>query len=386
MHRESATPHKTTKTTSTHTVRTAHTAARATATRALLATAIAGSLALGLAACTNTDTNGANNAASGTSTSADDSNAAFPVTIKHAFGVTTINQAPQRVATVGWANHEVPLALGVVPVGMSKATFGDDNDNGILPWVEDKLKELGADSGEKKPAIFDETDGIPFEQVAETKPDVILASYSGITQEDYDTLSKIAPVVAYPSTAWGTSLKDMITMNSKALGKAPEGEKLVADLDNKTADALDAHPELKGKKVLFTAFGGSTDPSKLGFYSTKDPRMGFLVDHGLAAPELVARESERSDQFWIEASTEKPEQFADVDVLLAYSSGKPDDDKKKLADMQADPLLKKVPAIAKGKVVFLENGPLGAAANPSPLGIDWGIDRYFGEIAKALKS
>ncbi len=31
--------------------------------------------------------------------------------------------------------------------------------------------------------------------------EVILASYSGLTQEDYDTLSKIAPVVAYPAVA-----------------------------------------------------------------------------------------------------------------------------------------------------------------------------------------
>ena len=46
--------------------------------------------------------------------------------------------------------------------------------------------------------LFDETDGIDFEAVADTQPDVILASYSGLTQEEYDTLSKIAPVVAYP--------------------------------------------------------------------------------------------------------------------------------------------------------------------------------------------
>ena len=129
------------------------------------------------------------------------SSSAFPVTIEHAFGETTIEAKPERVATVAWANHEVPLALGVVPVGMGEATWGDDDDDGVLPWVEDKLEELGADT----PVLFDETDGIDFEAVADTEPDVILASYSGLTQEDYDTLSKIAPVVAYPEVAWGTS-------------------------------------------------------------------------------------------------------------------------------------------------------------------------------------
>ena len=34
--------------------------------------------------------------------------AQFPVTIKHALGETTIESQPERVATVAWANHEVP--------------------------------------------------------------------------------------------------------------------------------------------------------------------------------------------------------------------------------------------------------------------------------------
>ena len=103
--------------------------------------------------------------------------AQFPVTIKHAFGETTIEAQPERVATVSWANHEVPIALGVIPVGMSKATWGDDDNDGVLPWVEEKLTELGAET----PVLFDETDGIDFEAVADTQPDVILASYSGLT-------------------------------------------------------------------------------------------------------------------------------------------------------------------------------------------------------------
>ena len=36
----------------------------------------------------------------------------YPITIQHALGTTVITQKPERVATVNWANHEVPLALG----------------------------------------------------------------------------------------------------------------------------------------------------------------------------------------------------------------------------------------------------------------------------------
>jgi iron complex transport system substrate-binding protein len=98
----------------------------------------------GLMACGDSSETGEAKAGGGSS-------AAFPVTIKHALGTATIKAKPERVATVNWANHEVPLALGVVPVGMAAANFGDDNGDGVLPWVEKRLKELGA----KPPLLFD---------------------------------------------------------------------------------------------------------------------------------------------------------------------------------------------------------------------------------------
>ncbi len=125
----------------------------------------------------------------------------FPITIDHAFGQTVIAQRPERVATVAWANHEVPLALGVVPVGFAAAGFGDEDGDGLLPWVAARVDDLGADT----PPLFDEGDGIDFEAVAATQPDVILAAYSGLSRSDYDTLSMIAPVVAYPASPWSTS-------------------------------------------------------------------------------------------------------------------------------------------------------------------------------------
>ncbi|GAB2451751.1 iron complex transport system substrate-binding protein [Conyzicola lurida] len=309
---------------------------------------------------------------------ADDTEAAagdgvFPVTIEHVYGTTTIESKPERVATVAWSNHEVPLALGIVPVGMSKVTWGDDDDNGVLPWVEDTLEELGAET----PVLFDETDGIDFEAVADTEPDVILAAYSGLSQEEYDTLSKIAPVVAYPDVAWGASLSEMTLLNSKALGLEAEGEQLVADLESETDAALANHPELEGKKVLFS-FIDPTDFSQIGFYTSHDTRPGFLADHGLPMPEIVTEESEGTDEFYVTVSSEEADRFSDVDVFVTYG----DAGGTIVADLQADPLLSQIPAIAAGNIVVFENGtPLAASANPSPLSIGWGVDEYFGLLA-----
>src|SRR6478752_5092987 len=51
---------------------------------------------------------------------------AFPVTIEHAYGETAIEGKPERVATVAWANHEVPLALGLGVEGEQLVTDLDE--------------------------------------------------------------------------------------------------------------------------------------------------------------------------------------------------------------------------------------------------------------------
>jgi len=343
--------------------------------RVLLASALS---ALALAGCGSSDTSdgGATAADPTVSSSGDAADSAFPVTIKHAFGETTIESKPERVATVAWANHEVPLALDIVPVGMTKVTWGDDDDNGVLPWVEDKLKELGADT----PALFDETDGIPFEQVADTKPDVILAAYSGLTQEDYDTLSKIAPVIAQPGVAWATSMDDMIRMDSEALGLKTEGEELITSLDDKIDATIAKYPALSGKKILFT-YIDPKDLSQVGFYTLHDTRPGFLVEHGFPTPKIVEEKSAGTDEFYVTVSAENAEAFDDVDVFVTYG----DPDGSSIVDTaQADPLLSKIPAVAKGAIAVLpDSTPLSASANPSPLSIDWALDDYFALLADA---
>ncbi|KTR85872.1 iron-siderophore ABC transporter substrate-binding protein [Leucobacter chromiiresistens] len=338
--------------------------------RLLAAAGVAAALAIGLTACSPSSSDPASSAAGNP---ADDS--AFPVTIEHAYGETTITEKPERVASIAWANHEVPLALGIVPVGMSKATWGDDDDNGILPWVEEKLDELGAD----EPALFDETDGIDYEAVADTQPDVILAAYSGLTREEYDTLSKIAPVVAYPDVAWGTPVDEMIEMNSAALGLGAEGDALIEQLDSDADAALEAHSVLKDKKILF-AYIDPSDLSQVGYYTAADTRPGYLHDDlGLPLPSIV-EENADSEEFYLTASAEDADKFSDVDVFVTYG------DDSLIATLQADPLLSKIPAIAEGRIAILPDAtPIAASANPSPLSIPWGLDDYLGMLAAPLE-
>ncbi|WP_291046261.1 iron-siderophore ABC transporter substrate-binding protein [Herbiconiux sp.] len=334
----------------------------------LLALSTAALLTAGLAACSSPSSGSDGSAAAG-----GDSDFT-PITIEHALGTTTIETKPERVATVNWANHEVPLALGIVPVGMAAANFGDDDGDGVLPWVDEKLEELGAET----PVLFDETDGIDFEAVADTAPDVILAAYSGLTQEDYDTLSEIAPVVAYPETAWGTSWRDMIHLNSEGLGLAEEGDALIAELEKEIADSAAEYPQLEGTSAMFLTHVDTADLSEVSFYTTHDTRSAFFEDLGLSTPKSIADASATTENFSLTVSSEQADTFSDVDLIVTYGG----DDL--VTALEGDPLLSQVPAVANGSIVNLPGtSPLGTAANPTPLSISWVLDDYLELLAAA---
>ncbi|MGO3088761.1 MAG: iron-siderophore ABC transporter substrate-binding protein [Galactobacter sp.] len=331
--------------------------------------AVAASAALALTACgsdSSTESKG--------STSSSSSDSQFPLTIDHALGETKIPSQPKRVATVNWSNQEVPLALGITPVGMAKANFGVEKGKDNLPWVEEKLEELGGE----KPVLFDETDGIDFEAVADSKPDVILAAYSGLTKEDYSKLSKIAPTVAYPTVAWGTSWQDSIKIESEALGMKSEGEKLLKDLEGQIDEAKAKHPELSKVSAMFLTHVDTKDMSKISFYTTHDTRPMFFNDLGMKTPKSIAEASAKTDQFSGEVSAERADQFDDVDIIVTYGG---DEVKKAL---EADPVLKEIPAVKNDAIVALPNeGPLGTAANPTPLAVPYVLGEYTDLLAKA---
>ncbi|RUT33599.1 iron-siderophore ABC transporter substrate-binding protein [Paenibacillus zeisoli] len=301
-------------------------------------------------------------------------NAEYPIKIKHAFGETVIESKPKRVVTIQWANHDVALALGVVPVGFSAANYGVQDGSGLLPWTAKKLKELGAD----KPNIFQDTDGLDFEAISDANPDVILAAYSGITQEDYDTLSKIAPVVAYPTTPWLTTWREQVLLNATGMGMKAEGEQLIKDTEKLIQDKVSAYPQIKGKKVVWVNFSAK-DMSKLHIYTPADPRGSFLQELGMVYPESVTKEIKDPTSYSVNLSAENADMLNDADILIGYGG------EDLYQAVKADPLLGKIPAIQRGSVVFIGDGtPLAAAGNPNPLAIAYTIDEYLKLIEGAI--
>ncbi|GIP58961.1 iron-siderophore ABC transporter substrate-binding protein [Paenibacillus woosongensis] len=307
--------------------------------------------------------------------SAQETNAEYPIVIKHAFGETTIDSKPERVATIQWANHDVVLALGVVPVGFSAANYGVQDDSGLLPWTAEKLKEFGVND----PNVFQDTDGLDFEAISDADPDVILAAYSGITQEDYDILSQIAPVVAYPTTPWLTTWREQVLLNATGMGMKAEGEQLIKDTEKLIQEKASEHPQIQGKKVVWVNFSAK-DMSKLHIYTPADPRGSFLEELGLVYPESVTKQIADPTSYSMNLSAENADMLNDADILIGYGG------EDLYNAVKADPLLGKIPAIKRGSVVFIGDGtPLAASGNPNPLSIAYTIDEYLGLIDGAIR-
>lgn len=298
----------------------------------------------------------------------------YPIVIKHALGETTIPSKPERVVTIQWANHDVVLAMGVVPVGFSAANFGVQDGSGLLPWTAEKLKELKVD----KPNVFQDTDGLDFEAISDANPDVILASYSGITKEDYDILTKIAPVVAYPTSPWTTTWREQVQLNSTGMGMKAEGDKLIKDTENMISEKLKQYPKIKDKKVVWVNFSAK-DLSKLHIYTPIDSRVSFLFELGMVYPESITKQITNPTSYSLNLSAENAEALYDADLIVGYGND------ALLQTLKADSLIGKIPAIQRGSVAFIDSDtPLVAAGTPNPLSIAYTIDDYLKLIGAAL--
>ncbi|MGO4300734.1 iron-siderophore ABC transporter substrate-binding protein [Leifsonia sp. RAF41] len=297
----------------------------------------------------------------------------FPVTMKSALGSAAIDAKPKRIATWGWGAQDIVLALGIVPVAMPSFSYGGNAD-GVLPWDADQIKKL---DGRTPQLLNADTGEVPFEEFVSAQPDVILAPYSGLTQTEYDTLSKIAPVVAYPEKPWATSWRDQTAIVGKALGLTAEADALVSKTEDFVTALAAKYPVLKDKKFFYAA---ANEPGKLNVYRAEDPRVQLLNDLGLKnSPSIDALDQSKGDgSFFYQLSNENLSKI-DTDLLVMYF------DKQSSVDaFTADPLVAAMPTITEGRFAPIVGESFVAATSaPSVLSIPWMLDRYVPELAKA---
>ena len=319
-------------------------------------------------------------AADGATPSANASGATdeFPLTIEHALGETTIEEAPESVATWGWGSTEAAIAAGVFPVAVAEQTWTVGEGN-LLPWVEEAYDEAGVEH----PTVLTDPEAgatVPYEEFAAATPDLIVATYSGITQEQYDLLSEIAPVVAYPDGPWQTSWDDTITLTAEALGRSAAGAQVLADIDEYLAGLADEHPEFEGKTIA--AIWDAPDLGSVYVYNSSDARAGFLERLGFTtAPAVDELDTTGGKEFTYTLSYEELDKL-ESDVVVNYSQTE-----ELAAEVPDKPELQAIPAVKAGKLAQLAGTiPVSSVGPPTALSYDYpdGVPALVDELAAVL--
>lgn len=296
---------------------------------------------------------------------------AFPVTIKHAFGETTFDKPPQRIVTIGWMTQDAVVALGTAPVAVPEQAWGGD-ENKLLPWLTAAITDKGMALPER--INFDKD--IPYEQVLALQPDAVLAFYSGLTREQYDRLSAIAPVAAYPDQPWANNWHDVTLATGQVLGKAAEAQALIDGITNQIDAAAVANPQFKGKTFTFGSLW--VGDAGMNVYAKTDPRVQLVEQLGLKASQGVEDLSKASGYFF----TVSFENLAslDCDVLILLDEGDAASD----ALYQNELVQRFAPVAGKRLLRMTDKAFIMATSAPSVLGLPWTLERFVPELAKVI--
>ncbi|GIG56507.1 ABC transporter substrate-binding protein [Longispora fulva] len=291
----------------------------------------------------------------------------FPVTVEHKYGKTEVRKAPTRVVTLGLSDQDTVLALGIRPVGV--VDWFKERPFGKWPWAQPLW-------GDSLPEIVGERDDYQFEKIAALRPDLIVAQYSGMKKDQYETLSKIAPVVAQSAKHddYAAPWQEMTRVIGRALGREARVDELIAGIEKRFADVRAAHPEFAKQTVVVAE---SYEPGKYSVFSPADPKTVFLKELGFRPSEAIGKLA--GTQSFADIGSERLD-LLDVDRLL-WVIDDPDAEKR----IQEDPVYAKLAVVTAGRAVFVPYTapPAGAALSfDTVLSIPYAIDQLVPLLSK----
>lgn len=326
--------------------------------RIVTAAAVAATAAL-LAGCSagapNDDAGSASPAAGG---------GAFPVTIEHAYGETTIPSAPERVIALGVTDSDPLIALGTVPVGNSGYQY---YETGLGPWALEA-------AGDAELTYIESDDSPNLEQIAALDPDLILGVTAGFDDATYAKLSQIAPTVARPKgdAVYSTDRATQTEIIATAMGMPERGKELNADVDAAIEKTKADHPDFVGKT------GAVILPydNQYAAFLPGDARGQFLTSIGFEIPKGVL-DSAKEGEFFAQIPYEQVELF-DGDLILII--GEVEDQ----AILDGTGLYASMNAVKNKAVLQLTQDQRGAISYNSVLSIPYALDSLVPQIAKLV--
>jgi iron complex transport system substrate-binding protein len=284
----------------------------------------------------------------------------FPMSVEHALGTTEVPERPERVVSVGYNDQDPILALGVVPVGVMP--WYDDDPIGFSWTIEAYGDALPETVGTSEFLV------INYEKVAALEPDLIIG-VSGLTEEAYATLSKIAPTIAqapgegdYSSASWQTNQR----LVGAALGLADEAEQVIAEVEAVIEGVRADHPEFAGS----TAIVAQVYEGQYAVRGSNEIWSEFLAELGFTIPTDIATPD------YADVSAEYLERFADLDALVWLAQ----------PDEIDSPIYPSLAVATEGRDVYVEAlGELsGAIGYNSALSLPVVIEQLVPKLAAAV--
>jgi len=283
---------------------------------------------------------------------------AFPVTVPHKFGETTVDREPTRVVSVGVTEQDILLQLGVVPVAVTE--WYGDQPFATWPWAQELL-------GDAEPEVLSAADGFELERIAALEPDLIVGTNAGLTAKDYELLSQIAPTIpsVEGSTRYFSSWQDQTMQIARGLGREDEGQALIDEVQGRYAVAAAEHPEWEDLTATFSQ-GGPYDgqlyvyPAGLSTDFLTD--LGFTMTTGLEdyAPEDGAQAEISAENVGL----------IDADVVVFATENEDQFD-----ELQQFGTIGQLTAVAENRSVYTDETLAGAIYFDTPLSLEYALDR-----------
>jgi iron complex transport system substrate-binding protein len=241
-------------------------------------------------------------AACGSDDSADDAGGDATHTVETVNGPVEVPDDPERVVVLDTGELDTALTLGITPVGSVHAL--EENDFlGYLPAEDqESIEDVGAIAAPN------------LERINELDPDVIIGNMSR-DAERYDELSQIAPTVMAETT--GVTWRENFLLHADALGRADEGERIVADYEQHVADVTEALGGAQAAADLEVSILRFVDGADTRLYGPDSFIGTILAEVGVGRPAIL---DEAEDGFAVEISSEQVD-LADGDAVFYSSYG-----------------------------------------------------------------
>jgi iron complex transport system substrate-binding protein len=275
--------------------------------------------------------------------------------------------------TVGYSDQDPVLAMGVRPVGVMD--WYGDYPYATWPWAQDEL-------GDAQPTVlnrgaFTGTPDYRYEEIAALTPDLIIGLYTSMDDNQYQTLSQIAPTVAPPAgfPEWGAPWQEYTRLAGRTLGRPERAEELIAGVDGQLAAARAAHPEFQGRTAVVAEH---FEAGQMFVRSPTDQRSQLLVGLGFTIPAEIGQLAGDLD-----GATISYEQMGllDRDVLLWNTGFSPE----VRPEIEAAPLYSQLGVVRAGRSVFVEDPMVSAAWTwGTVLSLPTVIDALVNQISAVL--